>query len=124
MFGKASWSTPRPGVPLPPPTETEERGFSYVKRDVVRLIGILCYENRAVQDRVRLCGGITAVMNLCITDERNPCTFSILLSAITEVTDMSITLFLFIYVYCLTLNGDTDHTDLSDRSHSPNAEQI
>ena len=75
VFGKASWSTPRSGVPIPSVTNAEERGFSYVKRDVVRLVGILCYENRAVQDRVRLCGGITAVMNLCITDQRNPCTY-------------------------------------------------
>jgi ataxin-10 len=48
-------------------------GFSYLKRDLVRLLGILCHETKEIQDRVRLCGGIEAVMNLCVVDERNPC---------------------------------------------------
>ena len=48
-------------------------GFSYVKRDLVRLLGILCAREKAVQDRVRACGGIPVVMNLCVVDERNPC---------------------------------------------------
>ena len=51
-------------------------GFSYLKRDLVRLLGILCNEARAVQDRVRECGGIPVVMNLCVVDERNPCGYS------------------------------------------------
>lgn len=49
-------------------------GFSYLKRDLVRLLGILCHGIKAVQDRARLCGGIEVVMNLCVIDERNPCT--------------------------------------------------
>ncbi|KAF7294489.1 Ataxin-10-like protein [Mycena kentingensis (nom. inval.)] len=49
-----------------------DTGFNYLKRDLVRLLGILCHENKAVQDRARLCGGIEAVMNLCVVDERNP----------------------------------------------------
>ena len=48
-------------------------GFGYVKRDLVRLLGISCAGERAVQDRVRACGGIPVVMNLCVVDERNPC---------------------------------------------------
>ncbi|KAF7309646.1 Ataxin-10-like protein [Mycena indigotica] len=47
-------------------------GFNYLKRDLVRLLGILCHENKAVQDRARQCGGIEVVMNLCVVDERNP----------------------------------------------------
>jgi len=47
-------------------------GFSYLKRDLVRLLGILCHGIKAVQDRARLCGGIEVVMNLCVIDERNP----------------------------------------------------
>ncbi|KAJ7050514.1 spinocerebellar ataxia type 10 protein domain-containing protein [Mycena amicta] len=47
-------------------------GFNYLKRDLVRLLGILCHENKAVQDRARRCGSIEAVMNLCVVDERNP----------------------------------------------------
>lgn len=49
-------------------------GFAYLKRDLVRLLGILCHGITAVQDRARLCGGIEVVMNLCVIDERNPCT--------------------------------------------------
>lgn len=52
-------------------------GFSYLKRDLVRLLGILVHRNKEVQDRVRVCGGIPVVMNLCVVDERNPCTFPI-----------------------------------------------
>jgi ataxin-10 len=48
-------------------------GFSYVKRDLVRLLGVLCEGERVTQDRVRACGGIPVVMNLCVVDERNPC---------------------------------------------------
>ena len=48
-------------------------GFSYVKRDLVRLLGVLCAGEKVVQDRVRVCGGIPVVMNLCVVDERNPC---------------------------------------------------
>lgn len=75
MFGKASWSTSRPDVPDPSTSEShiDVTGFNYLKRDLVRLIGTLAYENRGVQDRIRECDGITVIMNLCITDERNPC---------------------------------------------------
>ncbi|KAG7093765.1 hypothetical protein E1B28_007413 [Marasmius oreades] len=47
-------------------------GFAYLKRDLVRLLGILSHENQAVQDRVRRYGGIEVVMNLCVVDEWNP----------------------------------------------------
>ncbi len=48
-------------------------GFSYLKRDLVRLLGILCFKKRNVQDRIRECGGIPIIMNMCVIDERNPC---------------------------------------------------
>ena len=74
-FGKVKPSNPQhpnsgAGVSAP---SAGEAGFSYLKRDVVRLLGILCYDNKAVQDRVRLCGGIPVVLNLCVIDDRNPC---------------------------------------------------
>ncbi|KAL5531612.1 hypothetical protein ACEPAG_4489 [Sanghuangporus baumii] len=73
MFGRASWSTARPDTTSSDQIDKkEDRGFIYLKRDLVHLLGILCYENRAVQDRVRNCHGIPVVMNLCVTDERNP----------------------------------------------------
>ena len=49
------------------------QAFAHVKRDLVRLLGILASQNRAVQDRVRVCGGIPVVMNLCVVDDYNPC---------------------------------------------------
>ncbi|KAJ7224451.1 spinocerebellar ataxia type 10 protein domain-containing protein [Mycena pura] len=52
--------------------DSASTGFNYLKRDLVRLLGILCYGKKAVQDRIRLCGGIQVVMNLCVVDERNP----------------------------------------------------
>jgi len=47
-------------------------GFYYLKRDLVRLLGVLCHGVRAVQDRTRVAGGLPVVMNLCVIDERNP----------------------------------------------------
>jgi len=64
-FGKAVTQVPQGAV-------TDPTGFSYLKRDLVRLLGILCQGTVAVQDRVRFCGGIPVVMNLCVVDERNP----------------------------------------------------
>lgn len=51
----------------------DDHGFAYLKRDLVRLLGILCHETKAVQDRVREAGGIEVVMNMCVIDDRNPC---------------------------------------------------
>ncbi|KAJ7113709.1 spinocerebellar ataxia type 10 protein domain-containing protein [Mycena crocata] len=75
-FGKAVGGA---GAALPTPAQPrgggdgpDSTGFSYLKRDLVRLLGILCHGNKAVQDRARLCGGIEVVMNLCVVDERNP----------------------------------------------------
>jgi ataxin-10 len=54
-------------------SSVDSTGFSYLKRDLVRLLGVLCHEVRAVQDRIRMADGIPVVMNLCVVDERNPC---------------------------------------------------
>ncbi|KAI0731287.1 spinocerebellar ataxia type 10 protein domain-containing protein [Earliella scabrosa] len=48
------------------------QAFAHVKRDLVRLLGILASHDRGVQDRVRECGGIPVVMNLCVVDDYNP----------------------------------------------------
>lgn len=48
-------------------------GFSYLKRDLVRLLGVLCHDVKPVQDRVREAGGLPVIMNMCVIDERNPC---------------------------------------------------
>lgn len=62
----------KPVAQIPQGAVADPTGFSYLKRDLVRLLGILCQGTKAVQDRVRLCGGIPVVMNLCVVDERNP----------------------------------------------------
>ena len=58
--------------------EESTKGFNYLKRDVIRLLGILCYENKMAQDRIRECGGIHAIMNMCVPDDRNPCGYFVL----------------------------------------------
>jgi ataxin-10 len=52
-------------------------GFQGLKRDLVRLLGILSHDSREVQDRVRGCEGIEAVLNMCVIDDQNPCTYGI-----------------------------------------------
>ncbi|KAH9072125.1 spinocerebellar ataxia type 10 protein domain-containing protein [Lactarius deliciosus] len=71
-FGKIKPSYPHGDGRGAPAQSAGEAGFSYLKRDLVRLLGILCYNNKAMQDRVRLCGGIPVVLNLCVIDDRNP----------------------------------------------------
>jgi ataxin-10 len=53
-------------------TNTDPAGFAYLKRDLVRILGTVSHRDRHTQDRLRDCGGIPAVMNLCVVDERNP----------------------------------------------------
>ncbi|KAH9940943.1 uncharacterized protein BXZ73DRAFT_98771 [Epithele typhae] len=66
----------RPPAPTPRATWTPgqmiaavAQAFAHVKRDLVRLLGVLAAEDRAVQDRARACGGVPAVMNLCVVDD-------------------------------------------------------
>jgi len=58
---------------VPTPSPADGAGFSYLKRDLVRMLGVLSHESKTVQDRVREVGGLPVVMNLCVIDERNPC---------------------------------------------------
>ncbi|KAH7929116.1 hypothetical protein BV22DRAFT_1003495 [Leucogyrophana mollusca] len=69
------------GKAVPPPSAdnrqssvavTDPAGFFYVKRDLVRLLGILCHRDKGVQDRIRDINGIPVIMNMCVVDERNP----------------------------------------------------
>jgi ataxin-10 len=63
------------GREMDPGQPADVAGFPYLKRDLVRLLGILCHNSKAIQDRIRACGGITVVLDLCVIDERNPCEF-------------------------------------------------
>jgi ataxin-10 len=71
-FGKPVTSSSAQGTPTQQST-ADGTGFQYLKRDLVRLLGILSHGSKAVQNRARDCGGIEVVMNLCVVDERNPC---------------------------------------------------
>ncbi|KZV91844.1 hypothetical protein EXIGLDRAFT_769530 [Exidia glandulosa HHB12029] len=61
-----------PRVSLHAAPNTDLSGFAYVKRDLVRVLGTLAYEDRDVQDRIRAAGGVQVVLNLCVEDARNP----------------------------------------------------
>ncbi|KAI0825852.1 spinocerebellar ataxia type 10 protein domain-containing protein [Irpex lacteus] len=67
-FGKVA---PPPDSSLHPQA-ADPKGFSCLKRDLVRLLGILVADRRPVQDRIRDCGGIPVVLNQCVIDDRNP----------------------------------------------------
>lgn len=62
----------KPG--LEAPTDGSAIPFPYLKRDLVRLLGVLAFHDRAIGDRVRAVEGVQVVLGLCVTDERNPCT--------------------------------------------------
>jgi len=55
-----------------PVQSADATDFPYLKRDLVKLLGILCHNSKAIQDRIRICGGIRVVLNLCVIDDRNP----------------------------------------------------
>ncbi|KAG0709195.1 spinocerebellar ataxia type 10 protein domain-containing protein [Suillus ampliporus] len=55
-----------------PSSAAEPSGFLYLKRDLVRLVGVLCHQDKIFQDHIRVCKGISVIMNMCVVDERNP----------------------------------------------------
>ncbi|KAG8885304.1 hypothetical protein FRB99_004466, partial [Tulasnella sp. 403] len=62
-----------PHLPAPDKSPVDDlAGFSYIKRDLVRLLGTLCYDDRNIQDAIRGRGGIPLIMNMCGVDERTP----------------------------------------------------
>ncbi|KAF9509341.1 hypothetical protein BS47DRAFT_1365316 [Hydnum rufescens UP504] len=71
LWGKVQ-TLPHQTTPDTSKSSMDPVAFAYVKRDLVRMIGIVCHKDRGVQDRIRLCGGIYVVLNLCVVDERNP----------------------------------------------------
>lgn len=58
-----------------PREEMGPRGFAFLRRDLVRIIGLLAFEDKAMQDLVRERGGVEAVLSLSAMDDRNPCAF-------------------------------------------------
>ncbi|KAG9302289.1 hypothetical protein G9A89_008780 [Geosiphon pyriformis] len=53
-------------------TSQYKKGLCYIKRDIVKVIGNMAYENQLVQDEVRRLGGIQLILNQCNIDDNNP----------------------------------------------------
>lgn len=49
--------------------------FATLKRDIIQLIGVMVYNNKLCQDRVREAGGVQLILSMCVADEHNPCEF-------------------------------------------------
>ncbi|KAL7410474.1 spinocerebellar ataxia type 10 protein domain-containing protein [Mrakia frigida] len=64
--GPVSSETPRSDPSAGP------KGFAHLRRDLVRILGLLSYGDKVVQDRVREKGGLEVVLGLCAMDEGNP----------------------------------------------------
>lgn len=68
-------------LPTPIPTASEPMPslaptpspFSHIRRDLVRLLGLLAHEDAAIQDEVRERGGLDVVLSMCAMDETHPC---------------------------------------------------
>lgn len=73
-----------------PSSVAGSNGFSYLKRDLVRLVGVLCHQDKTFQDHIRVCGGIPVIMNMCVVDERNPCTSNLLCESARDFMTMDL----------------------------------
>lgn len=80
----------------------DNQGFAYLKRDLVRMLGILCHEKKAVQDRIREASGIEVVMNMCVIDDRNPCK-----SALSQLNFVCVWLFFFFHEFRVGVDTDS-----------------
>ncbi|KAG8975804.1 hypothetical protein FRC05_005014 [Tulasnella sp. 425] len=72
ILGKPAQDSSRPFSARSHEAQSDPTGFAYIKRDLVRLVGILCHDDKEVQDSIREREGIQVIMNLCVVDERNP----------------------------------------------------
>ncbi|KAI8139561.1 spinocerebellar ataxia type 10 protein domain-containing protein [Fennellomyces sp. T-0311] len=52
--------------------QKKQPGFNYLKRDSVRLLGALCYDDRELQDKIREIGGIPLILAQCRIEDSNP----------------------------------------------------
>ncbi|CAO3612107.1 unnamed protein product [Cunninghamella blakesleeana] len=52
--------------------EKSKLGFHYLKREIVKCIGSLCYKDKSNQDLVREYGGLPLILNQMKIDETNP----------------------------------------------------
>lgn len=52
--------------------QLDASGFQFLKRDLIRLLGIITHDDPSIQDRIRDYGGVQLVLGLCAIDESNP----------------------------------------------------
>ncbi|KAG9044273.1 hypothetical protein FS837_008424 [Tulasnella sp. UAMH 9824] len=72
VLGKVAQDSSRASNAPKLEAQTDPAGFAYIKRDLARLLGILCHNDKGTQDSIREREGIQVIMNLCVVDERNP----------------------------------------------------
>ncbi|KAG8911589.1 hypothetical protein FRC01_005632 [Tulasnella sp. 417] len=72
ILGQVAQDSSRPASAPRHEAQSDPAGFAYIKRDLVRLLGILCHNDKDTQDSIREREGIQVIMNLCVVDERNP----------------------------------------------------
>ena len=65
----------KPSVNTSLPSTSEAAPLSSVKRNLVRLLGILTFEDTAVGDLVREYDGVHLILSMTEVDELNPCMF-------------------------------------------------
>lgn len=63
----------KPSAASRPPTSNGTAPLSSIKRDLVRLLGVLTFEDTAVGDLVQGCGGVQLVLSMTEVDVSNPC---------------------------------------------------
>jgi ataxin-10 len=65
---------PSPANPVSDQAPTE-RSLGGIKVSLVRLLGVLSFEDTAIGDQVRLRGGVQLVLGMTEVDELNPCKY-------------------------------------------------
>jgi ataxin-10 len=65
---------PSPANPVSNDAPTE-RSLGGIKVSLIRLLGVLSYENTKVGDQVREQGGVQLVLSMTEVDELNPCEY-------------------------------------------------
>jgi len=77
-------------VPAPNPDTSlsdQTLPFTNIKRDLVRLLSVLSFQDKGVGDLVRENGGVQVILGLCEVDERNPC--ELLVAMYENIADQS-----------------------------------
>ena len=78
----------RPSPANPVSTEAPtERSLGGIKVSLIRLLGVLTYNDQSVSDQVRQHGGVQLVLSMTEVDELNPCEFSLFLPVMRDDAD-------------------------------------